>query len=104
MGDGRKNNGGARKGAGRKPKADEERLRDLISPHIPNAIETVVHIMKTGEKDSDRISASKLLIEYLYGKPKQQTDVTTNGESVNRQINLTKEEIKKISKELEDDV
>ena len=31
--------GGARPGAGRKPKADEERLRDLLSPYMPDVVD-----------------------------------------------------------------
>lgn len=102
MADGRKNNGGARKGAGRKKKADEERLHQLISPHIPKAIETVVQIMQTGEKDADRLTASKYLIEWTYGKPKQRTDITSDDQPLTRNVSL--EEAKEISKKLRDDV
>ena len=71
--------GGARKGAGRKPKADEQRIRDLTSPYVPEAIETVVAILKDTEaKTADRISASKLLLSYAWGTPKQTIDSTTN--------------------------
>lgn len=85
MADGRKGNGGhSTKGkAGRKPKADEQRIRDLVSPYVPNAIESVVDILKNAEKDSDRVAAAKLLLSYAWGTPKQQLDHTTNGESFN---------------------
>lgn len=72
--------GGPRPGAGRKPKADEARIRDLVSPYIPDAIETVVNILKTADKDSDRLSAARLLIEYGYGKPQQYVDHSNKGE------------------------
>ena len=74
--------GGARPGAGRKPKADEERLRDLLSPYMPDAIEKVVEIMRNGKQQKDQLAAAKLLIEYQFGKPKQQTDLTSGGEKI----------------------
>ena len=84
--------GGKRQGAGRKPKADEQRIRDLTSPYISDAIETVVAILKDEEaKAADRISASKLLLSYAWGTPKQTTDITTNGDSITiPTINFTK--------------
>lgn len=104
MADGRKNNGGhSTKGkAGRKPKADEERLAELISPYIPKAISTVVQIMESGEKDADRLTASKYLIEWLYGKPKQRTDITTNDQSLNAPV--TVDQAKSMIKDLDNDV
>lgn len=82
MTDGRKNNGGhSTKGkAGRKPKADEDKIRELTSPHVPGAIEAVVNILKTAEKDSDRVAAAKLLLSYAWGTPKQSVDHTNAGE------------------------
>lgn len=71
--------GGARIGAGRKSKADEERLRDKLSPWVSTAIETVVHVMQNAAKESDRLAAAKLIIEYLYGKPKQTVDTNIIG-------------------------
>jgi len=75
--------GGARPGAGRKPKAEEERLSDLLSPYIPNAIEKVVEIMRNGKQQRDQLAAAKLLIEYQFGKPKQSTDITSDGAKIN---------------------
>ena len=63
--------GGARPNAGRKPKADEQRIRDLVSPYRDQTINTVVEIMLSGEKDADRLSAAKLLLAYDFGTPKQ---------------------------------
>lgn len=79
--DGRRNNGG-HKTAGRKSKAEEKRIRDLTSPYVDGAIEKVVAIMNTGEKTGDQLAAAKLLLEYHFGKPKQQTDITSGGERV----------------------
>ena len=75
--------GGARLGAGRKPKADEERLSDMLSPYIPHAIEKVVEIMTNGKQQKDQLAAAKLLIEYQFGKPRQSTDITSDGEKIN---------------------
>jgi len=75
--------GGARPNAGRKSKADEQRIRDLTSPYVEGAIEKVVAIMQGADKASDQLAAAKLLLEYHFGKPKQQTDITSGGEKVN---------------------
>lgn len=80
--DGRKNNGGhSTKGkAGRKPKAEEQRLRDILSPYRLETIEKVVNIMRSAEKESDQLAAAKLLMSYDWGLPKQSMDVTSNSE------------------------
>jgi hypothetical protein len=90
MEDGRKNNGGhSTKGfAGRKPKDEEKRIRDLTSPYIDGAIETVVSIMKTAEKESDQLAAAKLLLAYHFGNPSTSIDHSTLGEKITNVINL----------------
>ena len=96
MADGRKNNGGhSTKGrAGRKPKADElafiERLDNIIDSD--EAIKTLKELIK-----DNNFPALKLYIEYRFGKPKETI------ENINHNFNrdLTKEEIKEISKALE---
>lgn len=94
--DGRKNNGGhSTKGkAGRKSKADEERLRDMLSPYREETITKVVNIMRNGEKESDQLAAAKLLMSYDWGLPKQKTEITTNDEPFILKINGTKPEAK----------
>ena len=82
--------GGAIPGNGRKPKADEERIRDLTSPYVKGAIEAVVKIMQTAEKDADRLAAAKLILAYNWGSPRQQTDITTNGETLQQIMVQTK--------------
>ena len=80
--DGRKNNGGARKGAGRKPKRDEEKLNNLF-------LEAVKKI--TGNEDDDQAKIEILtqlwetssrgqifIAEHLFGKPKETVDVNHN--------------------------
>lgn len=87
--DGRKNNGGhSTKGkAGRKPKAEEQRLRDILSPYRLETIEKVVNIMRSAEKESDQLAAAKLLMSYDWGLPKQKTEITTNDEPFILKIN-----------------
>jgi len=75
--------GGARPNAGRKSKADEQRIRDLTSPYVDGAIQKVVDIMTNADKSSDQLAAAKLLLEYHFGKPKQQTDITSGGDKIN---------------------
>jgi hypothetical protein len=70
--------GGKRPGAGRKSIAMEKGIRDLVSPYMDKAVETVVQILETGEKDADRISAAKLLLAYGYGNPKSEIDLNNN--------------------------
>jgi len=79
--DKRKNNGGhSTKGkAGRKPKDEENRIRDLMKPYSLDAVKCLANIIKNEDaRDSDRISASKLVIEYTYGKPKETVETTHN--------------------------
>ena len=79
--DNRANNGGhSTKGkAGRKPKDEENRIRDLMKPYSLDAIKCLANIIKNDDaRDSDRISASKLIIEYTYGKPKETIETTHN--------------------------
>lgn len=71
MGDKRKNNGGARIGAGRRPKADElkflERLDNVIDKD--DAIEKLKEFIIEGN-----FNALKLYLEYRFGKPKETID------------------------------
>ena len=71
--------GGARPNAGRKTKDEENRIRDLMKPHSENAIRCLGEIIVNKESsDRDRISASKIIIEYTYGKPKETVETTHN--------------------------
>ena len=78
--DKRRNNGGhSTKGrAGRPPKDKENRIRDLMKPYSLDAIQCLADIIVDEKaRASDRISASKLIIEYTYGKPKETIEQTT---------------------------
>ncbi len=79
MEDGRKSNGGHSNG-GRKPKAEEQKLIEKLSPLEPLAHTKLNEALQAGEQ-----WAVKLFFEYMYGKPRQQTDITTNGKDINTQ-------------------
>ena len=67
--DKRKDNGGARAGAGRKPKADEQQLVERLSPLEDKAYKALGDGLEDGQS-----WAVKLFLEYRYGKPKQQIE------------------------------
>lgn len=82
--DGRKNNKGTKgNNGGRKPKDEEKRIRDLVSPYVDGAINKVIDIMVNGQKSSDQLAAAKLILEYRFGKPEQKQDITSNGKEIN---------------------
>lgn len=70
--DKRKHNGGARKGAGRKSKADEDRVRTLSIGAIKKVFgseeEGWLHIAEQAKESFPHL---KMLYEYSYGKPKE---------------------------------
>ena len=76
--DKRINNGGARKNAGRKSKATEQKLIENLTPMNQKALESLEQGLEKKEQ-----WAVKLFFEYFYGKPQQRVDVTTNEESIN---------------------
>ena len=75
----KKGAGGAREGAGRKPKIQEIKIieqMDAIS--VPEEIWNAL-LFKCKEGDT---AAIKLWLSYRFGLPKQQIDVTTNGQNI----------------------
>ena len=64
-------NGGARPGAGRKPKIDELKLIEKLKPYEDIALAQLGKLLKDGN-----IHAVKLYFEYLYGKPTQVVEST----------------------------
>ena len=78
-----KKNGGVREGAGRKSKAEEQSLIEKLSPLEPLAFDALTDALEN-KKDW----AVKLFFEYMFGKPKQQMDVTTMGEKIQNVITL----------------
>ncbi len=86
MADGRRNNGGARKGAGRKSKSDEikkiEQMDGVLNPNV--AWEELAKLVKGGD-----LSAIKVWIAHRFGKPKELKEIDHTGE-----INLPHENIR----------
>ena len=74
--DGRRNNGG-NKNAGRKSKAQEQKLIEKLSPLDESAFKAFKKAIK-----EDKPWAIKMYMEYRYGKPHQTTDITTGGEAL----------------------
>ena len=70
--DGRVNNGG-NKNAGRKPKADEQKLIEKLTPLCDVAYAALKDAL-----DNKQGWAVKLFFEYMYGKPTQTIDQTTS--------------------------
>lgn len=62
--------GGAREGAGRKPKIEEVKLIEKLSPMD----ETALNLLKTLLEQGD-FNALKLFFEYRFGKAKQHIDL-----------------------------
>jgi hypothetical protein len=96
-------NGGARPGAGRKPKIQEIKLiEQMDSISVPDQIWNAL-LYKCQQGDTQAI---KLWLSYRFGLPKQQIDVTTNGEKIAPPIqwigkNIAIESAKVISEEEE---
>lgn len=89
----KKQHGGARKGAGRKPKADEIAFLDKLD----NIIDSDEAIEKLKELIQDNnFPALKLYMEYRFGKPKETI------ENINKNFNseLTEKEAAAIKKVL----
>ena len=79
--DKRINNGGARKGAGRKSKSEEQKLIENLTPMNEKALKS----LESGI-DKKEQWAVKLFFEYFYGKPQQRVDVTSNEETLNMPV------------------
>ena len=70
--------GGKRAGAGRKAKAEEQKLIENLTPMNELALES----LKKGLEKKEQW-AVKLFFEYFYGRPQQRVDVTSNEETLN---------------------
>jgi hypothetical protein len=72
-------NGGVRPGAGRKPKIQEIKIIEQMDRIcVPEKIwEALLYKCKEGDT-----AALKLWLSYRFGMPKQQIDVTSNGENI----------------------
>ena len=77
--DRRANNKGTKGNKGGRPsKAEEQKLIEKLSPLEPEALRQLELNVKSGER-----WAIELFFKYNYGMPKQQTDITTNGNDIN---------------------
>ena len=95
MTDDRRENGGARPGAGRKPKADEIKLIEQM-----DAVMVPLEVWQAlaAKVESGDVQAQKTWLSYRYGMPKQMIEQTTINIDAGK---LTNEEIKKINDSLE---
>lgn len=74
-----KKHGGKREGAGRKPKADEEKVRKQCEDAIIKVYGSVSKYYEHLAMESkDSFPHFKLLQEYYVGKPKETKDITIN--------------------------
>lgn len=91
----KKQQGGARPGAGRKPKADEVKLAELMDTiMLPEEVfSALAKRVEVGDTN-----ATKTWLNYRYGMPKQQVEQTNVNIDAGQ---LTEEEIKKINDGLE---
>jgi len=64
------NHGGARQGAGRKPKIEEIKLIEKLSPMDDIALDKLKMLLEAGD-----FNALKLFFEYRFGKAKQHIDL-----------------------------
>ena len=90
MADDRRENGGARPGAGRKPKADEIKLIEQM-----DAVMVPLEVWQAlaAKVESGDVQAQKTWLSYRYGMPKQMIEQT----NINiEEKDLTDEEIKLI--------
>lgn len=74
-----KSKGGARPGAGRKKRVDELRVIEQMDATLaPDKVWEILAEMVLEKKEM----AVKLWLEYRLGKPRQQVDVTSDGQSL----------------------
>ena len=93
MSDGRAKNGGARPGAGRKPKALVLELHGLLSEAWPMdrrrlAIENLADLAESDSKAA--VEASKTLLAYAYGKPIDRKEISgPDGEPLKAYVSVS---------------
>ena len=81
-----KERGGAREGAGRKSKAEEQSLIEKLTPLEPKAFNALTEALNE-KKDW----AVKLFFNYMYGMPKQVVDQNSN-------VNINNFDLKEVIK------
>ena len=75
--------GGSRPGAGRKSKSEEQKLIERLTPMSDIAYEALRESLQDKKARSWSVP---LWFSYMYGKPKQQVDVTSDGEQLNSPV------------------
>lgn len=65
-----KGHGGKREGAGRKPRAEEQKIIERLSPLDNKAYNALSNAL-----DQEKSWAVKMYYEYVFGKPKETKDV-----------------------------
>lgn len=83
--------GGKREGAGRKPKAEEDRLIERLDSIIDQ--DKALKALSTKVYDGDG-RALELYMKYRYGLPKQKTEITMDNEPFILKLNGVKQEAK----------
>ena len=83
--DNRINNGGARKGAGRKPKDEEEKAKQLsikaLIFEFGSTEDAFKHAAERAKNDKRRsYEYFRLLIEHAYGKPKESLNINPDND------------------------
>lgn len=71
--------GGSRPGSGRKPKHEEDRVRDIARATLVNNYGSEELAFKA-LLDSKEPSLIKFVYEHAYGKPKDKVDVNNSGQ------------------------
>lgn len=81
--------GGARPGAGRPPKADEQRVRDL-------SVAAIIKVYRSEEEGFEALLNSKesvlikFVFEHAYGKPKEHHELTgADGGPIDHKFKIT---------------
>jgi len=74
--------GGARTGAGRKSKAEEMGLPTLIEEVIGTEGKRVLVAKINEQAKGGSFLHQQLLMHYIYGKPQDDIDVTSNGKTI----------------------
>lgn len=58
-------------------------MRELARQHTKAAVETLVEIMQTGDKDAARVAAAEALLNRGWGRPEQAVALTgADGEAL----------------------
>ena len=78
-----KQHGGVRKGAGRKPRAEEIQLYDKLDPMKDDAFKAISEGIKNGD-----FRFVKLFMEYYAGKPTEHKEISLDNELAQVMINL----------------